>query len=786
MPPICQHVTANVVYYNTGQYGFVIKMEGLPFDGVDDKHLFTQYVGLRSLLAGIGKSLGNRAAIWTTLQRRKINFDREYQFQSEFCRRFSEKYLRRFQDEDYYENVFYLTVLIKGANMAAGIKEAEEQIQIMMRALEPYGPTLLSAYQNKEGVLFSEVYEFFGSLINGVDEPIPLSVLDAYQTIPAATLHFGTDICEIRPERGGKKYAMMYDLKDFGLSKPKIFLSILTLPCEFTLTQSLVFINPYTMQGDIRKQINNLQSVGDLAKEQIEELESGMGKLTAGELMFGDYHAALVVYGSTPEQTVDNASKTYATLLNSGGYRFTKAGLSAPATFFSQLPGSADKPRCFPKTTSNLAATFGIHNYSHGKKYGNPLGDGSAVMPLQTVSKTIFDFNFHFTNPKEDNIGDKIAGHTLILGATGTGKTTLQTALMAFTERFDPYLFALDLDRGMEIFIRAIGGSYFALEAGTPSGLNPFQLPDTPANREFLYSLVGMCGEDENGKITAEEEKQIQFAVDALFELDWDMRHFSHLLQNIPKVADPDSLRIRLGKWCRSEGGRFAWCLDNPRNLFDPEQFFRVGFDLTDILKEKYPPTGPVLAYMFHLRNLMMDKVAEADGILASIIEEFWWPARFMVTQELMLKILKTDRKRGGWLILVSQSPEDAIHCPIFSAIIQQTPTKIFLPNPDAEFENSYERCGMTLKEYNELVKLSLDSRTFLIKQSKQSAFAKLDLYGFKDEMAFLSGSSDNIELLHRIMSEHGESVDNWYRPFVEAVRERAAGKKKKETATAA
>ncbi|MFC2313993.1 MAG: hypothetical protein ACFNLR_08345, partial [Prevotella denticola] len=91
----------------------------------------------------------------------------------------------------------------------------------------------------------------------------------------------------------------------------------------------------------------------------------------------------------------------------------------------------------------------------------------------------------------------------------------------------------------------------------------------------------------------------------------------------------------------------------------------------------------------------MMDKVAEKDGLLASIIEEFWWPLRFSATEELMLKILKTDRKRGGWLILVSQSPEDAINSRIFPAIVQQTPTKIFLPNPDAEYEGSYQCCGI-------------------------------------------------------------------------------------------
>jgi len=72
-----------------------------------------------------------------------------------------------------------------------------------------------------------------------------------------------------------------------------------------------------------------------------------------------------------------------------------------------------------------------------------------------------------------------------------------------------------------------------------------------------------------------------------------------------------------------------------------------------------------------------------------------------------------------------------------------------------------------------------LESRTFLVKQSKQSAFAMLDLYGFQDEMAFLSGSSDNVELLYRVMKDVGsENPDVWYRSFVEAVQERRERKR--------
>ena len=129
----------------------------------------------------------------------------------------------------------------------------------------------------------------------------------------------------------------------------------------------------------------------------------------------------------------------------------------------------------------------------------------------------------------------------------------------------------------------------------------------------------------------------------------------------------------------------------------------------------------------------------------------------------------------------MSQSPEDAINCPIFPAIIQQTPTKILLPNPDAEYKGSYERCGITEKEYDELMALSIESRTFLIKQSKQSAFAKLDLYGFENLMPFLSGSSDKVELLHKVMAKHGEHPDDWYAPFCEAVEKQNFERRRKK-----
>ena len=145
LPKICQHVTNEIVYFETGHYGFVIKMEGLAFDGVDDKHLFSSFVGLKDLFSAIGKTFGNRAAVWTTLRRSKIEFNQQYDFQSAFCQQFANHYLERFKNEDYFENTFFLTLIIKNNSMDVGIKECQEQIQILLRALETYSPTVLTA-----------------------------------------------------------------------------------------------------------------------------------------------------------------------------------------------------------------------------------------------------------------------------------------------------------------------------------------------------------------------------------------------------------------------------------------------------------------------------------------------------------------------------------------------------------------------------------------------------------------------------------------------------------------
>lgn len=772
LPKIGRHVTPHVVSYTDDKALLVIKLAGMPFEAMPDDVIVGRFDTRNRVIASLAKDKGSRLAIWTTLKRERVSFDSRFQFKSAFMRQFASKYLKRFETGNYFENNFYVSVLLKHDDIEEGAQELEDIGTQLMKAFAIYDPECLSAYDSN-GMMFSQVYEFLGGLYNGFKEQQPVYSTPARETIPSSWLHWGYDLQEIRGANE-TRFAVSYDLKEFpAQTKWGMFDKVLALPVEFTLTQSFLCMGIFQAQKAINSQINKLESVKDKAGHQLDELRSALGYISSGELAFGEYHAALTVYGPTKEKAADNGTMVTTTFLGECGARFIKAALSAPMSYLSHIPGAKVKPRPMMKSSRNLAASFGMHNYSTGKSEGNPIGDGSAVIPLQTASASLYSFNFHHSKEGENNLGEKIAGHSLILGATGAGKTTLETALIGFLERFDAKVFALDKDEGLKIFIAALGGVYYSLKAGERTGLAPFQLPDTPANRQFLYGLVRTCAKDHNGKITDEEGNQIKVAVDAVMSLDIQHRRFSRLLENIPG-AGGNTLPERLAKWCEATDGEYAWALDNVADNMGLIHEQKVGFDVSDFLREGYEPTEPVLAYLFHLKGMMQRQ----GGLLATVIEEFYVPASYPSTQKMMFDVLKTGRKRDEFMVMASQSPEDAINSPIFAAIRDQTPTKILLPNPSAEF-SSYQRVGLTRKEFDKLKALDVESRTFLIKQGNQSCFAMLDLYGMDDEISVLSGNTENIAIFNEIVSEVGTDPDVWMPKF------QAKRKGKKQALTA-
>lgn len=766
IPAYGYHLSDNIISIGSNKLLCTLVIDGMPFESVSNSQIELAFLNFKDYLTSLGKEYGSSLGVWTHLIKKKVKLDMQYRFdQNQFAQSFADRYCQLFDNNNFFKTEYYISFIFKTSDIIEGIEFLNTIIEQSKAVLKNFSPKVLGRDGYK-----SEIAEFLSYLINNQSNDIPLSDMPICQQIPDSEWYFGYDLLEIRNKSTTDiKYATNYILKGFSF---KTSMSqwdfLLALPYEFILTQSFIFASTTRIQKKIDQQINQLESSGE-SSDAIDELLIGKATLSEGKAMFGSYQSSLTIFGATEKEALDGGTKVSSEFLTSGGgFSLMKATIEGYQAFISSLPDSKFRPLDSRRTTTNLACLFSMHNYSFGKQYGNPIGDGTAIMPLKTIADGLYYFNTHYSHPHKNVTGKAIAGHFLLLGATGAGKTTLEGAIATFLQRFNPMMFGIDYNRSLEMTFRGLGGEYFAIKEGEFTGFNPFQLEEKASDnlRSFLYRWVESCAKDTDGNVSDEDAEAIRKAVNAILEMPLPLRRFGLILSSINKGT---SLRLRLSKYCESEGGKLAWVVDSPINTFNPINYQKVGFDTTVVLEKDssgndHPACETLLAVLLFYKQVMQQH--NPGRLMLSLIEEFWKPANYPTTQELIKSILKAGRIKNEFIGLVSQSPADAIKCDIFEAIVEQTPTKIFLPNPDAEYKNSYEKIGLTVKEFERLRRLDLASRTFLIKQSNSSCFAKMDLEGFDEYLPIISGTHKGIELCEKIRKELGTNEPSIWMPI--------------------
>jgi virB4 protein len=145
----------------------------------------------------------------------------------------------------------------------------------------------------------------------------------------------------------------------------------------------------------------------------------------------------------------------------------------------------------------------------------------------------------------------------------------------------------------------------------------------------------------------------------------------------------------------------------------------------------------------------------------------------------------KTIRKQNGLGIFATQSPEDALKSDISAALIEQTATMILLPNPNADKADYIDGLKLTDAEFQVIKSLDERSRCFLVKQGHASAVCQLNLRGFDDELAVISASTDNIDIMdgiiRQVAADNGVELnavrpEQWLQRFYD--NRRGSGKK--------
>jgi type IV secretion system protein VirB4 len=560
-------------------------------------------------------------------------------------------------------------------------------------------------------------------LVNGVATPVLAPSGDLGHAIAKRRLNFGFDAMEFAPCGENRSVlAAMISLKDYPLwSVPGLLDGVLRLPFELVLTESFAFIDQTAALNRISLALRRLRAADDNAISLRGELAEARDAVGAGRSAYGEHHLSLLVKAESFEE-LDAAVADVQAALAEAGTIAVREDVNLEPAFWAQFPANFSYiARKALVSTANLASLASFHNQPAGRVLGNHWGD--AVTVFENTSHSPYYFNLHS--------GDR--GNFTVIGPTGSGKTVLLTFLIAQLEKVKPRVAYFDKDRGAESFIRAIGGQYDVLCPGEPTGFNPLTLPDTAENRAFLAEWLARLLSVHGTQIDFEDRAIIGDAIDANFSQSMDRRRLRYLRELFRGVRRPSAgdLAARLSAWCGS--GEHAWLFDNESDRLDCDTRI-FGADMTRLLDSPLTRT-PAMMYLFHRLEQRL------DGTPTIIVIDEGWKA---LDDEVFVKRVrdweKTIRKRNGVVGFCTQNAADALDSCIAGAIIEQSATNIFFPNPKARAADYVDGFGLTPHEFELVRTLPDTSHCFLVKQPDHSVVARLDLGRLSGELSVLAG----------------------------------------------
>jgi type IV secretion system protein VirB4 len=780
--PYSSHVSDSVIKTRDGDYLRIWKIAGIAFEAADPVDILARHAGFNQLVRSFG---GGQLAMWVHRVRRQVSDRFTTGYDNPFCQSVADRYYTSFAGYRMMANELYLTLVYRPNRTKLGklfhraatrtlddirraqldaLKITEELAAQLESSLKPYDPQPLGVYVRQtaspqadahlHACRYSSALEFLGYLVNGVWEPVPVPSAPIREALPTSRLFFGGERIEIRTPVS-TRHGVLLDLKDYPEdTEPGILNGLLYGDFEYIESQSFTILDKPSAKEALERQRNQLIAAEDVAASQVAAMDQALDDLINGNFVLGEYHYSLAVFGETSDQVNKNTAKA-RTDLAEAGFQTALVDLVADAAWFAQLPCNwRCRPREAKLTSRNFCGLASLHNFATGKRDGNPWGE--AVTIVKTPSGQPLYVNFHVTPDKADSADEKALANTQIIGQAGAGKTVIELFLLAMAMKYGITVMVFDKDRGAEIAIRAMGGVYITLRRGEPTGFNPFQLEPTETNIDFWERLVRKLVA--TGAVpSAREELEISRAVREVARMERSLRRLSMVRQLLPNVGE-NSLHARLAKWC--VGGRLGWVLDNPADRIDLSTGHLFGFDDTELLDDAEVST-PVTMYLLYLTESLID-----GRRFIYVMTEFWKRLDDEVFTDFAKNKQKTIRKQNGFGIFDTQSPADVLNSDIARALVEQTATFLFLPNPRADHDDYVLGFKLSEAEFDIVRNLGENSRMFLIKQGQRSAIGKLDLSGLGDILDVLSGTTDNVELLDEIRAETGDDPQRWLPVF--------------------
>jgi type IV secretion system protein VirB4 len=403
--------------------------------------------------------------------------------------------------------------------------------------------------------------------------------------------------------------------------------------------------------------------VNESAGEIVARLGDALTEIEVNGHFFGECSLTVVLFDRDP-QVVDRAAAEAVKVLATHDGALVAETYNLLNAWLAVVPGnSAHNLRRLALLETNYADLSFLFTLDTGARLSAHLGR-EALATFETRHQTAYFFNLHVDD----------VGHTVVVGATGSGKSVLLKFLATHAQKYRPNTVIFDLGCGFRKLSTLLGGSY--VEIGLRQhdvSINPFALEPTPEHLHSLHAFVRLLLEGTNAyRLSDTEDRELYDAVENVYVLDTSQRRLLAVANLLPRA-----LAARLSPWV--EGGRYADVFDHVEDTLTVQRF--QVFDLEGA--RAYPVVlEPLLFYVLHRVSDRLAASAEAGEFTLCVMDEAW---RFIQHDRLRAYVqeaLKTWRKRNGAMLLATQSIEDFASADLLRTVVESCPTKLLLANP--------------------------------------------------------------------------------------------------------
>jgi type IV secretion/conjugal transfer VirB4 family ATPase len=447
----------------------------------------------------------------------------------------------------------------------------------------------------------------------------------------------------------------------------------------------------------------------DESKEtQIRDLGEALKELEIKGNYFGHYSLTVVIYDEDLAK-VDSACAEFYKAFSLYDAQLYEERYNLFNAYLATVPGNyAFNLRSMLILNTNYADYSFLFTLHSGHRVNAHLGEEYLAV-LETNHRTPYYLNLHCND----------TAHSVILGRSGSGKSFLLNFIITNLQKYAPYTFIFDLGGSFESLTRLFEGTYVKVGLETPGfKINPFCLPKTKSNLDFLALFVKILAEGSgNDALSTEEEQEIYEQIANLYSVEPELRTLGVLANTLPRA-----LSLRLQKW--TAGGQFGFLFDNAEDTVSFSRF--QCFDFQGM--EQYPQIlEPLLFYILHRANHVITNKEITHVFKAFFIDEAWTFFRNPRIKGYIVEALKTWRKQNAAMILSTQSLDELRNSGIVDVIIETCATKIFLANPDLDRELYRNQFHLNETEIDLIAGL-IPKRQFLIKNHEIAKVANLEV----------------------------------------------------------